>query len=657
MRIAKNLLLVSLMIGTAAASPILITSLAALNADDSVNWFQLGPDQTVLDPTFPATSAKSLALDGSFGNGAGSVISVVCSASPSCSWIPSGSGLNAGDSLIVTSNGSGGATGPLDLSLGSSVYGGGLEIQVDIPGTYTAYIQAFDGGLSLGLPQFEVSDVSGDPLFIGLLDSTADITKIEVGLAACGGFGCSPDDFAVDTLSLNEPIGTPEPSAAWLLFAGAAALLAARIRNALVEAVLALLLAHVLAPAVSAQIQVNNPLPVISDNQAVKTLGASKAIAAAQPIAAVNPLPIGLFSVVGYDGSAYQGEIVGRSPWARGLRTTTVQVVLIPLIVKTPGAGGPYILDPTAADAGCLGAGNTAVSLTQNGPILNAPPTPWVMNGVAVGGETFNDAHLRAEFWNLVGPGGNAYHLALPYITAAPQTLDASGQTTSNANTLNYPGLCGVNAGTTNTYNKLGYLNINYLDPLLQGYITSLGIQPNQFPLFIIYRTVIADGPANTVNNCCILGYHNNNNNASSIQDPGQTYGIALFDTGDVFGGVADTSVMAHEVGEWANDPGGVNPTPLYSAGQTASCAGGGQNDLEVGDPLSGISNNHVVTMGNGFTYHLQELAYFSWFFSADRAGSLGAGVCAGLGSGCHSTNGTFQGPARACPTGGSWPN
>jgi hypothetical protein len=104
---------------------------------------------------------------------------------------------------------------------------------------------------------------------------------------------------------------------------------------------------------------------------------------------------------------------------------------------------------------------------------------------------------------------------------------------------------------------------------------------------------------------------------------------------------------MAHEVGEWINDPGGVNPTPVYSSGQTASCASGGQNNLEVGDPLSGISNNHSVLMGNGFTYQLQELAYFSWFFNADHAGSLGAGTCAGLGSGCVSTNGTFKGPAQ----------
>jgi hypothetical protein len=401
----------------------------------------------------------------------------------------------------------------------------------------------------------------------------------------------------------------------------------------------------------------SGPLTQISDAVARATLHASAPIGTSfsNPVNP-NPLPIGLYSVVGYDGNTYQGELVGRSPWARGARTTSVSVVVIPLIVKTKSGANTFISDPTSADDGCLGAGNTATSLTQASPILNAPPTPWVINGVAVGGLTFNDAHLRAEFWNLISPTGNAFHLALPFYVAATQTLDATGQTTTNANTLGYGGThCGTNTGATNNKGALSYLNINYLDPILQGYIASLGLTSNQFPFFVIYRTVIANGPANTINNCCILGYHNNELNSSSTQDPGQTYGIAVFNTGDIFG--ANTATMAHEVGEWINDPGGVNPTPVYSSGQTASCAQGGQNNLEVGDPLSGISNDHFVLMGNGVTYQLQELAYFSWFYNADHAGSLGAGTCAGLGSGCMSSNGTFKGPAQACPTGGTWAN
>jgi len=35
-----------------------------------------------------------------------------------------------------------------------------------------------------------------------------------------------------------------------------------------------------------------------------------------------------------------------------------------------------------------------------------------------------------------------------------------------------------------------------------------------------------------------------------------------------------------------------------------------------VGDPLSGTQAPPIV-MPNGFTYHLQELVFFCWFFGA----------------------------------------
>jgi len=41
-----------------------------------------------------------------------------------------------------------------------------------------------------------------------------------------------------------------------------------------------------------------------------------------------------------------------------------------------------------------------------------------------------------------------------------------------------------------------------------------------------------------------------------------------------------------------------------------------GQANLEVSDPLTG-ANLAPITMPNGFTYHSQELAFFSWFFGA----------------------------------------
>lgn len=124
-----------------------------------------------------------------------------------------------------------------------------------------------------------------------------------------------------------------------------------------------------------------------------------------------------------------------------------------------------------------------------------------------------------------------------------------------------------------------------------------------------------------------------------------QTYGVVDFDTTEFFlpstNGVPpglNTEVAAHEVGEWMDDPFGTNQTaPWGGTGQVAAC----QANLEVGDPLSG-TDVVPIQMPNGFTYNLQELAFFSWFF-----GSPSIGV-----NGWYSNNGTFRHDAGPnCPS------
>src|ERR1700683_4499349 len=54
------------------------------------------------------------------------------------------------------------------------------------------------------------------------------------------------------------------------------------------------------------------------------------------------------------DGNTYTGWMVGRSPYAHGMRTTNIQTFIIPLIVNvSDGLGGTF--DPTVADGTCLG--------------------------------------------------------------------------------------------------------------------------------------------------------------------------------------------------------------------------------------------------------------------------------------------------------------
>ena len=92
--------------------------------------------------------------------------------------------------------------------------------------------------------------------------------------------------------------------------------------------------------------------------------------------------------------------------------------------------------------------------------------------------------------------------------------------------------------------------------------------------------------------------------------------------------GPFDVSILSHEIAEWLNDPGGFNSVPPWgNIGEVTGC----RRDLEVGDPLT-RTDLPAITGPNGFAYHLQELAYFSWFF---RTASIGAG-------GQFSDNGTL---------------
>ena len=81
--------------------------------------------------------------------------------------------------------------------------------------------------------------------------------------------------------------------------------------------------------------------------------------------------------------------------------------------------------------------------------------------------------------------------------------------------------------------------------------------------------------------------------------------------------------------------PAGTNPTPSWgNIGQVAGC----QNNLETGDPLSGTSVSDVL---NGHTYHVQELAFYSWFYHHKPSQGI---------NGWYSDFGKFKVAASPCP-------
>jgi hypothetical protein len=360
---------------------------------------------------------------------------------------------------------------------------------------------------------------------------------------------------------------------------------------------------------------------VINDNDAVQILNAGRA--AELPPSGSSEIPFFEYTeAASRDGRNYLGSIVGGFP-NTGSTTTTAKVVIVPIVLNFNFGGGSVLtFSPTAGDPGCLGAGRTALSLTQRSPLFH--PVSFTMNGVNVGTTTYPDAFQRGEFFQIISA---KYHLAFSVTTLAAQTVTLAANT-FQASVFIKSSQCGNNTGTTNVPGTLGVVYMPTFDSIVRSLIKTKGLNAGEFPFFVLYNSVLSVGDSRNFGNCCVLGYHNSE--SGMVANPGQTYGVGQFDGRDrtFFSSSADISAMTHEVAEWINDPSVHNIVPAWGhIGQQPGC----QDNLEVGDPLSGTFFPSKTL--NGFTYHLQELAFFSWFYGKP---SIGAG-------GRFSDNGTFK--------------
>jgi len=302
------------------------------------------------------------------------------------------------------------------------------------------------------------------------------------------------------------------------------------------------------------------------------------------------------------NGSTYKGTMVGADPNTSNV-TTTITTQIVPIIFTIGGT----TFDPTVPDSTCEG-GKVPLTLFKQSPIIKK--TAFTFNGVNVGKGQYIDAFQRGSFWTPIQANGGKYHTTLKAVTLPAITVDPGthGQ-------IVYTGGCEALGGVDQSWWD------SYVRGTLLPSLASQGVGPTTFPMFMMYNVVMYSG---NPNNCCILGYHGATGNPVQTYSPFEFDSTGAFDNGD---GFTDAYIAAHEVGEWLADPTGRNPTPFWGhVGQVGGC----QSNLEVGDPLTGTPA--ITKTIKGFTYHLQELAFFSWFYGAP---SIGAG-------GLYSNNGTF---------------
>jgi hypothetical protein len=351
-------------------------------------------------------------------------------------------------------------------------------------------------------------------------------------------------------------------------------------------------------------------------------------------------LPLWSYTVTSTrDGNRYSGVIVGASPFTHGgQKNVNVRGYVVPLIVVTNSIAtsvdlntGQYTTVPgvTTFDpnqpTGCLTAPNNIPSrLVAQSPIFNR--AHFSFGGTDVGDTQYVDAFQRGNFWTALGANNirQDYHVLLnpvrfldPIIINVPAS---NGLAVTDPLLFGPPPVC-----TPMSIIDGGWLD-EYLQTTVLPQLAARGIGSSDLTMFLMANVLMGSNPL--FDNCCIDGYH-----GATPTIPVQTYLVADFDSTQFAVGIetGDIVDLSHEIAEWMNDPlaaDGPNATPAWG---NIEYMQGCESYLEVGDPLGGIGFP-AVTMRNGFTYHLQELAFFSWFFGGH---SLGV-------NGWYSNNDTF---------------
>ena len=276
-----------------------------------------------------------------------------------------------------------------------------------------------------------------------------------------------------------------------------------------------------------------------------------------------------------YKGTTYKYVMVGSDP-TKGSVTTTIPVFIVPL--KLTYYDGT-VFDATAP---MIGLTDSATGAIQKSPIFDS--TVWKAGSVSLGDTQYIDAFQRGNFWNDVSVDSPDYHVLL----ATPTVLPVQSYNVSKGNGQVFPGPV---ANTKRATLNQGFIDNNITPVLFKKFKQ---ITPGSFTIFLTYN-VFPGGN---------YGYHDVYGATAAT---GKTYAYVsylepykqLID--------ADISTLAHEVGEWMDDPYISNASP---------CGG----LLEVGDPL----NTAIFSVKlNGETWHPQDLAFIGYFSFQNPAPSV----------------------------------
>lgn len=321
----------------------------------------------------------------------------------------------------------------------------------------------------------------------------------------------------------------------------------------------------------------------------------------------------------GQDGKSYTYQMVGKDPTTKQASPSTrIVTPVIPIIWKIGGAS----FDPTSTSCGET---SSALNTVLASPVFKK--TAFTPGGTDVGTTQFIDAFQRANLWRYTSPSGinPGYHVLLSPKSDKPITVVVPA---SDGETLATASSCSI--GIVQESWAFHYLQTKVYPTLTNK---TAGVKPTTFPIFIFHDIfAVTTVPCNP---CFGFGGYHSFFSSSQFAGATQTWAFASFqDPVPGLSGDSGTGYLSHEVGEWMDDPLGIDMTPAWGhVGQVSGC----QSNLEVGDPLTG---RQVSVTVNGVGYQLQDLAFLPWFYGLTPSTSV---------NGWYSFDNSLSSPAASC--------
>ncbi len=298
----------------------------------------------------------------------------------------------------------------------------------------------------------------------------------------------------------------------------------------------------------------------------------------------------------------YSYTMIGTNPNSSPV-TTYVPVVLVP-IQLTFLHGAP--LDATSKTISTVAS-----------PIFQAAEFPS-------GFTQFGDAVQRAEFWSALRTPASGYHVLLEQ----PKLLPTQ--------TIEVPVDFGVQFNAGKAGIPVGMLDLVWFQEQLQTLLYKLHPDPRALTIFLTYNALVFhDKPEN----CCLIGAHSVLRSTDTTgRTIANTFIWATYNDAGLFDApIQDVTALSHEVGEWLNDPLVNNVVPAWSLRESEPCS---SSLLEVGDPIASADFPSFPVHLNGLDYHLQDVAFLSWFARHNPSPSL---------MGRYSLAGKLTRPAAEC--------